>query len=109
MRLRMRRGGFIARPKLRQRHKQTMRPASCPASPPRRAPTVADRKFQKDDYVRKTKGSWWEGYVRGFYDTEDNPDGICVQLDKPNGPVQIYPAAAFELAEPPKDNMGADE
>jgi len=66
---------------------------------------VVDRKFQKGDYVRKTKGSWWEGYVRGFYDTEDNEDGICVQLDKPRGPVQLYPAAAFELAEPARSDL----
>lgn len=53
--------------------------------------------FHLGDIVRKVKGSWWEGRVVGFYSTADNPDGVCVQLDKPNGPVQIYPAAALVL------------
>ena len=33
---------------------------------------------------------------RGFYSTEDTPSGICVQLDVPHGPVQIYPSKLFE-------------
>jgi len=49
--------------------------------------------------VRKKSGSWWEGRVVGFYATEQTPKGVCVQLDRPNGPVQIYPASALELVE----------
>lgn len=46
--------------------------------------------------VRKKSGSWWEGRVVGFYSTEQTPIGYAVQLDKPNGPVQIYPEGALE-------------
>lgn len=53
-------------------------------------------KFQWGQLVRKKSGSWWEGRVRGFYVTDDNPLGICVQLDRPHGPVQIYPESALE-------------
>lgn len=74
---------------------------------------MIERKFQIGDYVSKTKGSWWEGYVRGFYQTEDNEDGICVQLDKPCGPVQIYPSALFQLTTPqaptPQPNVRVGE
>ncbi|WP_430439041.1 hypothetical protein [Shinella sp.] len=60
------------------------------------------RKFAIGDRVRKHSGSWWEGRVVGFYSTEQTPSGYCVQLDMvPNGPVQIYPEAALELAAPP--------
>lgn len=52
--------------------------------------------FQIGDLVHKWKGSWWEGRVVGFYRTEDTPEGYCVQLDKPHGPVQIYPAEALK-------------
>jgi hypothetical protein len=55
--------------------------------------------FSIGDLVRKRSGSWWEGRVVGFYSTEQTPDGVCVQLDKPLGPVQIYPASALELVE----------
>lgn len=55
--------------------------------------------FSIGDRVRKTKGSWWEGKVVGFYSTDDNPAGVAVQLDMvPNGPVQIYPAVALTAA-----------
>lgn len=53
--------------------------------------------FNLGDRVRKKSGSWWEGRVVGFYSTEQTPDGVCVQMNKPNGPVQIYPAVALEL------------
>jgi hypothetical protein len=55
--------------------------------------------FRLRDMVRKKSGSWWEGRVVGFYSTEQTPDGVCVQLDKPMGPVQIYPASALELVQ----------
>lgn len=55
--------------------------------------------FSIGDLVRKKSGSWWEGRVVGFYSTEQTADGVCVQLDKPMGPVQIYPASALELVE----------
>lgn len=47
--------------------------------------------------VRKRSGSWWEGVVVGTYSTAQTPDGYCVQLEKPNGPVQIYPRSALEV------------
>lgn len=53
--------------------------------------------FKIGDMVRKKSGSWWEGRIVGFYSTKQTPDGVCVQLDKPNGPVQIYPSIALEL------------
>jgi hypothetical protein len=56
--------------------------------------------FVRGDYVRKKSGSWWEGYVRGDYSTEQTADGVCVQLPIKMGPVQIYPASALERAEP---------
>ncbi len=49
--------------------------------------------------VRKKSGSWWEGKIVGFYSTEQTPFGYCIQLDKPFGPVQIYPETALELIE----------
>lgn len=62
--------------------------------------------FSRGDFVRKKSGSWWEGRVVGFYSTEQSPDGVAVQLDKPMGPVQIYPAAALEIAPAPQDHAG---
>lgn len=56
--------------------------------------------FKERDYVKKKSGSWWEGYIVGFYNTEDNPNGVAVQLPVPHGPVQISPAAALEHATP---------
>lgn len=68
------------------------------AAPPAPAVVVkADgQKFQMGNIVRKKNGSWWEGRVVGFYSTEQTPDGYAVQIDKPNGPVQIYPGSALE-------------
>lgn len=57
---------------------------------------VTAHTFQIGDFVRKRSGSWWEGRVVGFYSTDQTPDGVCVQLDKPMGPVQIYPVSALE-------------
>lgn len=64
------------------------------------------RSFQIGQIVRKKSGSWWEGRVVGYYSTEQTPDGVCVQLDKPMGPVQIYPASALELS--PDTHVKAD-
>lgn len=57
------------------------------------------RKFALGDKVKKSKGSWWQGTVVGFFSTKRTPDGVCVQLFtwKDNGPVQTFPAAAMEL------------
>jgi hypothetical protein len=54
--------------------------------------------FAEGDLVRKKSGSWWEGRVVGTYSTEQTRRGYAVQLDKPFGPVQIYPESALELA-----------
>jgi hypothetical protein len=62
-------------------------------------------KFPNNTYVKKKSGSWWEGYVVGHYSTFDNPDGVAVQLPIPNGPVQIYPAAALVEYSPRKIEM----
>lgn len=56
----------------------------------------AEAQWPINTLVRKRRGSWWEGRVVGYYSTKDNPHGLCVQLDRPNGPVQIYPAEAME-------------
>jgi R67 dihydrofolate reductase len=58
---------------------------------------LPSRTFALGDMVRKRTGSWWEGRVVGFYSTAQTPDGVCVQLEKPQGPVQIYPAKTMEL------------
>ncbi|NTB01583.1 hypothetical protein [Agrobacterium tumefaciens] len=54
--------------------------------------------FAEGNLVRKKSGSWWEGRVVGTYSTEQTPRGYAVQLDKPFGPVQIYPESALESA-----------
>lgn len=54
--------------------------------------------FAEGDLVRKKSGSWWEGRIVGTYTTEQTPRGYAVQLDKPFGPVQIYPESALESA-----------
>lgn len=54
--------------------------------------------FAEGDLVHKKSGSWWEGRVVGTYSTAQTPRGYAVQLDKPNGPVQIYPESALESA-----------
>jgi len=53
--------------------------------------------YNTGDIVRKKSGSWWEGRIVGTYSTDQTPVGYCVQLDKPLGPVQIYPESALEL------------
>ena len=53
-------------------------------------------KFELHERVRKKSGSWWKGQVVGFYSTEDNLRGYCVQLLVAHGPVQIYPESALE-------------
>lgn len=58
----------------------------------------AASQFEIGKRVRKKSGSWWEGKVVGYYSTKQTPDGVAVQLEKPNGPVQIYPASALEIA-----------
>lgn len=52
--------------------------------------------FTEGDKVEKISGSWWAGNVVGFYSTQQTPIGYAVQLNKPNGPVQIYPANALQ-------------
>lgn len=70
----------------------------------REAKAAAGWKFALGAQVAKHSGSWWEGTVVGTYSTEQTPRGYCVQLNKPNGPVQIYPEAALAaLPEPPAD------
>lgn len=54
-------------------------------------------RFRFGDKVYKPKGSWWEGYVVGFYSTVQTPRGYAVQLEISNGPVQIYPEDALEF------------
>lgn len=56
--------------------------------------------FATGAYVRKKSGAFWEGTIVGHYSTDQTPDGVAVQLfGWPNGPVQIYPAAALELCQ----------
>lgn len=76
------------------------RAAISAATPSIRAKALEDAantgKFQIGDRVKKHGGSWWEGKIVGTYSTEQTPEGYCVQMDHyPNGPVQIYPAAAL--------------
>lgn len=54
-------------------------------------------KFELGDYVRKTKGSEWEGFIVGTYSTKLTPVGYCVESFWHQGSVQIYPEAALEL------------
>lgn len=55
-------------------------------------------KFEIGDFVRKTKGSAWEGTVVGTYSTKLTPEGYCVESRYHPGSVQIYPASALEMA-----------
>lgn len=55
-------------------------------------------KFQIGDHVRKVKGSQWSGKVVGTYSTSLTPEGYAVESSTEHGSVQIYPAAALELA-----------
>lgn len=57
------------------------------------------REFAIGEYVRKTKGSKWEGKVVGFYSTELTPEGYCVESSVHKGSVQIYPRGALERVE----------
>lgn len=54
-------------------------------------------KFKMGDFVKKTKGSMWRGYVVGVYKTDLTPEGYAVESSTEKGSVQIYPAAALEL------------
>ena len=61
-----------------------------------------DAKFFWHNRVRKKKGSWWEGIVVGWYKTQATTIGYCVQLDIPQGPVQIYPEDALAICPSPE-------
>lgn len=56
--------------------------------------------FKLGDHVCKVKGSEWSGYIVGFYSTELNAEGYCVESDTHRGSVQIYPAKALRLVNP---------
>lgn len=58
--------------------------------------SIREREFKLGDLVRKKSGSEWEGKIVGFYSTELNPDGYCVESNKHLGSVQIYPGKALE-------------
>lgn len=58
--------------------------------------------------VRKRSGSWWEGTIVGFYSTRQTPFGYAVQLDRLNGPVQIYPGSALEWLPRTRPHGGKD-
>lgn len=53
-------------------------------------------KFHLGDRVQKRSGSSWRGKVVGFYSTNNNPVGLCVESEYEPGSVQNYPEAAFE-------------
>jgi dihydrofolate reductase (trimethoprim resistance protein) len=57
---------------------------------------MSQPKFQLGDFVRKTKGSQWQGRVVGTYSTSLTPEGYCVESNAHPGSVQIYPASALE-------------
>ena len=57
----------------------------------------ARSRFPLGRRVRKTKGSSWQGRVVGHYSTALTPDGVCVESEREQGSVQIYPAAALEV------------
>lgn len=62
-------------------------------------------KFQIGDEVRKVKGSQWHGRVVGTYSTDLTPEGYAVESSTEKGSVQIYPAAALEIAEGTNDQV----
>lgn len=62
-------------------------------------------KFKIGDHVRKIKGSQWSGWVVGTYSTELTPEGYAVESSTERGSVQIYPAAALELAKEDDGNL----
>lgn len=61
--------------------------------------------FKWGDHVRKKKGSEWQGHVCGWYKTELNQDGICVESESHKGSVQIYPSGMLELVTPPPETL----
>ena len=61
---------------------------------------MTEPKFKLGDFVAKTKGSQWRGRVVGTYSTKLTPEGYAVESSAEGGSVQIYPAAALELARP---------
>lgn len=65
--------------------------------------------FKLGDRVRKTKGSQWRGRVVGTYSTALTPEGYAVESSTERGSVQIYPAAALEIAESPAQLDGGQQ
>lgn len=57
-----------------------------------------EQKFRIGDRVRKIGGSSWHGVVVGTYSTTLTPEGYCIESEREQGSVQIYPAKALELA-----------
>lgn len=70
----------------------------CPCCDAGKSEAKTGWEFAEGDLVRKKSGSWWEGRIVGTYSTAQTPRGYAVQLDKPFGPVQIYPESALESA-----------
>ncbi len=62
----------------------------------KKIPNYAEWMYKIGDPVCKKSGSEWEGFVVGFYSTELNPKGYCVESYIHKGSVQIYPEAALE-------------
>lgn len=48
--------------------------------------------------VEKRSGSQWHGKVVGFYSTGLTPEGYCIESEREQGSVQIYPAKALTPA-----------
>jgi len=56
-------------------------------------------KFKLGDFVSKTSGSEWMGFVVGTYSTTTTPEGYCVESIAHKGNVQIYPGKVLVLCE----------
>lgn len=55
------------------------------------------RTFQLGDFVRKRRGSCWQGTIVGWYSTRLTPEGYAVESYAHPGSVQIYPVGALQL------------
>jgi hypothetical protein len=62
--------------------------------------------FGLGSMVRKKSGSNWHGRVVGFYTTDLNENGYCVESSFEKGSVQLYPESALESWFPDLESLG---
>jgi hypothetical protein len=65
------------------------------------------KKFKLGDYVEKTYGFKWVGYIVGEYSTKRIPEGYVVETDEDY--VNMYSAEDLKLATPPQRKPLTDD